>query len=129
MTVMTELEELRDRVLPMMRHVQREYEFRVRSGFPIVVDAPAQGMVGLELDANFSLYFLTDGDSLVARVSYRSSRYDTRSTASREKFGGATIVDDRPIDASVDDAVLRNLIAELMSRFNQQQTMLYFTDQ
>ena len=129
MAVMTELEQLRDRVLPMMRHVQREYEFRVRSGFPIVVDAPAQGMVGLELDANFSLYFLSDGDSLVARVTYRSSRYDTRSTASREKFGGSTVVDDRPIDASIDDRVLRNLIAELQSRFNQQQTMLYFTDQ
>jgi hypothetical protein len=38
------------------------------------------------------------------------------------------VVDRRQLGPHPTDQQLRNLIAELMSRFNQQQTMIYFTD-
>jgi hypothetical protein len=127
-TVVPLLTELGERILPMFEHVQREYTYRVHPGYPIIVNAPERGAVGLELEPNHSLYLISDGDGVMLRVTYRSSRYDTRNSASREKFGGTTVVDDRPIGTDITDEQLRNAISELLYRFNFQQTMLYFTD-
>jgi hypothetical protein len=75
-----------------------------------------------------SIHVTTDGEQIYADVFYRSQRYDVRSSASREKFAGRGVVDRRWLGPHPTDQQLRNLIAELMSRFNQQQTMIYFTD-
>jgi hypothetical protein len=38
------------------------------------------------------------------------------------------VVDRRPLEGEISDQGLRNLLGELMSRWNQQQTILYITD-
>ena len=44
------LEQVRERVMPMLRLVAEEYRPRVPEGYPIVVDAVASGVIGLEID-------------------------------------------------------------------------------
>jgi hypothetical protein len=128
-TVSTQLvASVRDRILPMLQVVANEYRTRVPAGYPIVNDNQAQGVIGIELDPAHSLYFVTDGDSLFADFYYRSTRYDARSSASREKFGGAPFQDRRPLPADISDQGLRNLIAELQSRYNSQQLIIHITD-
>ena len=122
------LSSIRDRFLPMLTYAQQEYGYRVPAGYPVIHDNIRQGVIGIELDSAHSLNITTDGEKLYADVVYRSSRYDARSSASRGKFGGHSVVDRRPLDGEISDQALRNLLGELMSRWNQQQTVLYITD-
>jgi hypothetical protein len=112
----------------MLQYVANEYQERVPRGYPNVVDTPDQGVVGLELDPNYSLYFVTDGTQTFVDFAYRDPRNDARSSASREKFAGAPSVDRRPLDPSISDQGLRNLISELMSRWNFQPMLIHITD-
>jgi hypothetical protein len=123
-----QLAALRDRFLPMLTYAQQEYGFRVPAGYPVIIDDVKRGVFGIELDPTHSLNITTDGERLYADLLFRSSRYDARSSASREKFGGSSVVDRRELPADVSDQWLRNVLAELMSRWNSQQTNLYFTD-
>lgn len=122
------VESVRDRILPMLQVIAEEYRGRVPAGYPVVVDLPDQATVGIELDPAHSLHIVSDDSRLFADFYYRSSRYDTRSSASREKFGGAPFQDRRGLPSNVSDQGLRNLIAELISRFNAQQTIIHITD-
>jgi hypothetical protein len=122
------LNDIRDRVLPMLQVTAREYVGRVPEGYPVIIDEPQAGTVGIALDPAHSLNFITDGDSVYVDFYYRSSRWDARSSASREKFGGSPFQDRRVLPASISDQGLRNLIAELNSRFNSQQTIIHITD-
>jgi hypothetical protein len=119
---------VRDRILPMLDVVAKEYRMRVAAGYPVVTDLPLQGTVGIELDPAHSLYLVGENGQLYADFYYRSSRYDTRATASREKFGGSPTQDRRPIANDISDQGLRNLVAELCSRYNSQQTIIHMTD-
>lgn len=119
---------IRERVLPMLHFTANEYRHRTPDGYPVVVDAPESGMVGIELDPAFALYLTTDGRELFADLSYRSARYDARSSASREKFGGMPFSDRRTLAPDASDQALRNLIAELMSRWNFQPGIIHVTD-
>ena len=112
----------------MLNYARQEYGFRVPAGYPVVHDDVSRGFFGIELDPGHSLHITTDGTGLFADVTYRSSRYDADSTAGREKFAGNMVVDRRPIDGTISDQSLRNLLAELMSRWNSQQSLLYITD-
>lgn len=122
------LQQVRDRVMPMLRLVAEEYRPRVAEGYPIVVDSVQDGVVGLEIDPSYALYFSTDGQELFTDVYYRSSRNDVRSSAMREKFSGRPIYDRRPLSASITDIQLRNLIAELMMRHNYQPGLVHISD-
>lgn len=122
------LEEVRNRMMPMLRLVAAEYEPRVPEGYPIVVDAVENGLIGIEIDPNYSLYITTEGEQLFADVYARSSRSDARSSASREKFAGAPAYDRRPLPRDISDIALRNLIAELMSRHNFQPGLIHISD-
>lgn len=122
------LSQLRERILPMFHVVATEYRHRVPQGYPIVVDLPEQGTVGLELDPGYSLYIVADGELVYADAHYRSSRYDARSSASREKFSGIPMDNRRPLAGNPSEQTLRNLIAELCSRFNSQQLLIHITD-
>jgi len=124
----SDLEGIRRRFVPMLRVVANEYAHRVPGGYPNIVDTPEAGAVGLELDPAHSVYITTDGDALFADLYYRSSRNDNHSSASREKFGGSPVNDRRPIAPDVSDIHLRNLVAELMSRWNQQPGIIHITD-
>jgi hypothetical protein len=119
---------IRDRVLPMLRHVAEEYKTRVPAGYPQILDSPEQGLVGISLDPSYSLYIVSDGDQLFAEFNFRSPRNDARSSAGREKFSGAPIRDRRPLSSAVSDQGLRNLISELMSRWNFQPMIIHITD-
>ena len=123
-----QLAEMRDRILPMLRYIAEEYRGRVPGGYPVIVDAPERGAVGIELDPSHALYLTTDGESVSVNLSYRATRYDTRSSASRQKYGGMPINDARTVARDVDDQTLRNLIAELTSRWNYGQTVIHLSD-
>jgi hypothetical protein len=112
----------------MFLYVAREYQERVPPGYPTIVDTPDQGVVGLEFSPNYGLYFVSDGSQTYVDLSYLDPRNDARSSASREKFGGAPSFDRRPLDRSISDQGLRNLISELMSRWNYQPTLIHITD-
>jgi hypothetical protein len=122
------LEQVRARVLPMLRLVAAEYERSVPEGYPVVLDSVDNGLIGIEIDPNYSLYITTEGDQLYADVYVRSTRADTRSSASREKFAGAPTFDRRPLSPEISDVALRNLIAELMARYNYQPGLIHITD-
>ncbi|HEY7031155.1 MAG TPA: hypothetical protein VH482_07515 [Thermomicrobiales bacterium] len=122
------LQGIRSRVLPMFQFVAEEYRTRVPAGYPSIIDQPEHGVVGLQLDPSYSLSFVSDGSRAYADLAYRSPRNDARSSASREKFSGASSVDRRPLDPAISDQGLRNLISELISRWNFQPMIIYITD-
>ncbi len=122
------LEQVRNRLLPMLQLVAEQYRPRVAEGYPVVVDAVAQGLVGLEIDPNYALYITSDGGQLYADFYYRSSRNDVRSSASREKFAGSPVYDRRPISPALTDVQLRNMVAELLTRHYFQPGLVHITD-
>lgn len=122
------LSSIRDRFLPMLSYAQQEYGFRVPSGYPVIHDDVKRGVIGIELDPGNSLNITTDGEKLYADVTFRSTRFDARSSAGREKFAGQSIIDRRELSLDVSDQALRNLLAELMSRWNSQQLLIHITD-
>ena len=122
------LEQVRERVLPMLRLVAEEYRPRVAEGYPIIVDSVANGVVGLEIDPNYAIYITTDGNELFVDFYVRSSRIDALSSASREKFSGSPVYDRRPFSPYTTDIQLRNMIAELMARHNYQPGLIHISD-
>jgi hypothetical protein len=122
------LEQVRERILPMLRLVAEEYRPRVPEGYPIVVDSVANGVVGLEIDPSYALYFTSDGNELFVDYYWRTSRDDARSSASREKFSGSPVYDRRPFSPYTTDLQLRNMIAELMARHNYQPGLIHISD-
>ena len=122
------LEQVRERMLPMLRLVAAEYEPRVAEGYPIVVDSVENGVIGIEIDPNHALYVTSDGTELFADYYVRSSRIDARSSASREKFSGSPLYDRREFSPYTTDVQLRNMIAELMARHNYQPGLIHITD-
>lgn len=123
-----DLKEIRNRILPMFEAAAEQYTHRVPQGYPAVIDNVDQGLVGLEIDPNYSLYITTDGEDLYAEIYRRLGRHDAQSSSSRQKYGGAPFQDRRPLPADVDDQTLRNLVAELKNRFNMQGGFFAFTD-
>ena len=119
---------VRERILPMLQVEVEQYRGRVPDGYPIVIDDPASATIGIALDPSHALHFVSDGDQLYADFYYRSSRYDARSSASREKFAGSPFQDRRPVPSDISDQGLRNLIAELNARFNWQGMLIHITD-
>lgn len=119
---------VRRRVLPMLHIVAGDYHVRAPVGFPAVVDSPEAGLLGFEIDPSYALYLSVDGERLYADMYYRSPRTDARSSAMREKFAGAPVNDRRPLPLDITETHLRNLIAELMSRYNSQPGLIYITD-
>ena len=122
------LEQVRERIIPMLRLVAEEYRPRVPEGYPIVVDSVANGVVGLEIDPNYAIYITTDGQDLFVDYYWRSTRYDARSSASREKFSGSPEYDRRPFSPYTTDQQLRNMVAELMARHNYQPGLVHISD-
>lgn len=122
------LRSIRDRILPMLEVAADQYRDRVPRGYPHLIDTPAQGVIGLEIDSSHALFVTSDGDDLFAEIYRRAPRTDNRAGAGRQKPAGVPFNDRRPLDANVTDQDLRNLIADLMSYFNQQPGLLFITD-
>ncbi len=119
---------LANRFEPMLEQVRDDYQGRVPAGYPTISRDASRGNFGIQLDPNFALFLASDGEQLFADFTYRSSRTDARSSASREKFAGMTIFDRRPIEHTISDQELRNLLAELLARFNMQPLLIHITD-
>ena len=127
--LVTRLEAIRERVMPILEATKAAYEGRVRNGYPTLVDNVQRGGVfGLNLDPGFGVYFMTDGESLYAEIHRVSLRTDTLSAANYEKFAGSPVQDRREIDEHGDDLQFRNIVSELLSRWNTQQTVIYRVD-
>lgn len=122
------LQAIRDRALPLFEVAADQYRHRVPRGYPNVIDSPERGVIGLEIDVNHAVFLTSDGQDLFAEIYRRPQRTDNRSGANYQKYGGVPFNDRRPVSPDVTDQDLRNLVAELMSYFNQQQTILYITD-
>ncbi len=122
------LTSLRERVLPMLEIVAEQYCTRTPAGYPVLIDEPDRGAVGLLLDPSHSLHFVSDGEKLSVELTARSARTDARSSAGREKYSGMPFNDRRPLAPDVTDQQLRNVIAELLSRWNMQSGLIHITD-
>jgi hypothetical protein len=59
--VVSELAALRERMLPMLKVIAREYETRTDPGYPVVLDNLEGGYFGIMLDPQYGLYVMTDG--------------------------------------------------------------------
>jgi hypothetical protein len=125
---MQDLQNIRNRVLPMFEVAAAQYQGRLAPGYPVIVDDVAKGMVGLELDPNFALYITSDDTGLSAEVYRRIGRTDSRAHAGRQKYGGAPLADRRPLSPDVDDQTLRNLIAELKNYVNYMPGLMFLSD-
>jgi len=123
------LSSLRDRMLPMLQFTADQYRDRVPEGYPNVVDQVDRGVIGLEIDSSHALFITSDGTDVFAEMYGRNGRTDNRSSARWEKFGGTPVNDQRPLAADVSDQALRNLVAELMARFNGQHGMIHMSEQ
>ncbi len=123
-----QLSGLANRFEPMLEQAQQDYRGRVPAGYPTISRDTSRGNYGIQLDPNFALFLVSDGEQLYADFTYRSSRTDARSSAGREKFAGMTIFDRRPIEHTISDQELRNLLAELLARFNMQPLLIHITD-
>ncbi len=128
MTAVDELQNVRDRLLPMLEQVAAEYSERSPGGYPAITDAVRQGVIGIEIDPSYGFFVTTDGAGLFADFYFRSHRIDARSSASREKFAGRPTDDHRALSAHPSDQELRNLLAELISRWNTQPGLIHITD-
>jgi hypothetical protein len=125
---MQDIRDIRDRIIPMLELVEEQYRGRVHEGYPVIVDEPERGTVGVELDPSYALYITQDDTGLYAEVYRRLARIDNRATAQRQKYGGQPLSDRRPLPADVDDQTLRNLIAEVKNYVNFQPGMLWISD-
>lgn len=123
-----DLQEIRERFIPMLEQVREQYMLRVPEGYPNIVDDVERGMVGIELDPSYSLFITSDGVGLSLELYKRQSRIDTRSSSSRQKYAGMPFQDQRLLAEVPTDQELRNMIGELKQAFNYQPGLLYITD-
>ncbi len=122
------LRDIRDRLRPMLDIATDKYQHRVPRGYPNVIDTPERGLVGIEIDNNHALFITDEGGDLYAEIYRRTQRTDARAGAEYQKYGGLPFADKRALPQFPTDQDLRNLVAELMSYYNQQQTILFITD-
>ena len=127
--LVTRLEAIRSRVMPILEATKAVYVGRVRNSYPTLVDNVQRGGVfGLNLDPGFGVYFMTDGQTLFAEIHRVALLTGTLSAANYEKFSGTPVQDRREINESWNDLQFRNLISELLSHWNTQQTVVYRVD-
>ncbi|MCC6944509.1 MAG: hypothetical protein IT335_08015 [Thermomicrobiales bacterium] len=112
----------------MLELVAAEYAHRVPDNYPKVVDDTDRGTFGLLLDPSHALHFVSDGENVYAEMTARSSRTDARASAGREKYAGMPFNDRRLLSPDVSDQELRNLVGELLSRWNMLPRIIHITD-
>ena len=122
------LEQVRERMMPMLRLVAEEYRPRVPRAFRSSSMRWRTGVFGLEIDPSYALYVTSDGNELLPITTVRPRGIDARSSASREKFSGSPVYDRRPLSPYATDLQLRNMIAELMARHNFQPGLIHISD-
>jgi hypothetical protein len=112
----------------MLQAVVVEYDARTPRGYPSILDATERGTVGLQLDPSHALYFVSDGEQIYVDFYYRSSRIDARTSGGWEKFSGLPVDQRRVVNPDATVLELRNLISELLHRYNYQPGLIHMTD-
>lgn len=125
---MSNLAEIRNRFVPILRATIDQYQGRVPAGYPNLIDDVEGGTLGLELDSSYGVYVTEDESGLFAEIYKRDARTDTRGYAGYQKYAGQPFSDRRPLESVPTDQELRNLVAELKQAFNTQPGLLYITD-
>lgn len=125
---MSNLAEIRNRFIPILKVTANQYAGRVPTGYPNLVDDVDGGTVGIELDPSFAVYVTEDADGVFAQMYKRDPRVDARATAGRQKYAGAPMSDRRPVIGEISDQELRNLVGELKVAYNTQPGILYITE-
>ncbi len=80
------------------------------------------------LDPSYGLYFMTDGEQVIAQINMVGWRNDVRSSANKEKFAGLPFGGVRSVPENLSNQQLRNLIAELLSHWNMQPLLIHQSD-
>jgi hypothetical protein len=125
---MADLTALRERMLPMLQVIAREYKTRTDVGYPVVHDNLEAGYFGIMLNPQYALYIMTDGQRVFAQLNIVGWRTDVRSSANKEKFTSLPFEGERPVSSAMSDNQLRNLLSELLSHWNTQPLMIRITD-
>ncbi len=125
---MSNLAEIRNRFIPILKVTANQYAGRVPAGYPNLVDDVDGGTVGIELDPSFAVYVTEDTDGVFAQMYKRDPRVDARATAGRQKYAGAPTSDRRRVTGDITDQELRNLVGELKVAYNTQPGILYITE-
>lgn len=85
------LDDIRGRIVPMFEVAAEQYRKRVPAGYPNVIDQPARGSLGLEIDPNFALFITHEGEAVYAEIYRRIPRTDSRTGAGRQRPAGVPL--------------------------------------
>ncbi len=119
---------LRRRLVPMLRHVAETLADRTAPGYPVLIDDPEQGIVGLALAPGFGLYLVREGDRLLLRRERILHRTAVHTAASREWFGGEPEEETEEIDPSITDVELRDEVARLLAAWHKHPLIIRQSD-
>ncbi len=127
--ILQELRELRDRMVPMLRELARQFRGRVAPGYPVIVDdVESEGYFGLALAPEYGLYVLAEGERLVVQLQTVFWRTDVHSSAGRERFGATPRVSTLPISTTMSDAQIRDLLARVLANWHKQPLLIHQSD-
>jgi len=119
---------VRQRFLPMLRAVAEELADRTVPGYPIVIDDPEQGMVGIALAPGFSLAVERQGDRLQLVRQVVQHRTLVHTAAGREWFGGQPREVREDLDVDRTDVPLRDELARLLAAWHKHPLIIRQSD-
>jgi len=119
---------LRQRLLPMLRRIAEGLADRTIPGYPVLVDEPEQGVVGIALAPGFGLYLVREGERTVLRRERVLHRTGVHTAAGREWFGGEPYEEVEEIDPSASDVELRDELARLLAAWHKHPLIIRQSD-
>ncbi|MCS7256473.1 MAG: hypothetical protein RMJ05_08580 [Thermomicrobium sp.] len=119
---------LRQRLLPMLRRIAEQLADRTVPGYPVLVDDPDHGVVGIALAPGFGLYIAREGERTVLRRERILHRTLVHTSAGREWFGGEPYEESEEIDPSISDIELRDEVARLLAAWHKHPLIIRQSD-
>ncbi len=119
---------VRQRLLPMLRALGEELADRTVPGYPIVIDDPEEGIVGITLAPGFSLAVERQGDRLHLVRQVVQHRTLVHTAAGREWFGGQPREEREEIGADLTDVALRDELARLLAAWHKHPLIIRQSD-
>ncbi len=124
-----QLRELRDRMLPMLQELARQFRGRAVPGYPVIVDDVERGgYFGIALGPGYGLYVTAEPDRLVVQLQTVSWRNDVHAAAGRERFGATPRVTTFPISTAMADAQIRDFLARVSASWHKQPLLIHQSD-
>jgi len=119
---------LRQRLLPMLQRIAEQLADRTVPGYPVLVDDPDHGVVGIALAPGFGLYIAREGERTVLRRERILHRTLVHTSAGREWFGGEPYEESEEIDPSISDIELRDEVARLLAAWHKHPLIIRQSD-